>query len=162
MSGSLRWRTLDFAQLTPGELYRVLDLRVRVFVVEQTCPYRETDGLDLRALHLLGEEAEEAEEAGEAGEGSRPLVAYARLLAPGIAFPEPAIGRVVTCPSVRGRGYGRALMERALSEASSRWPGPVQIGAQRYLEAFYGSLGFRPVGEPYLEDGIPHVHMLRG
>ncbi|MGE0707280.1 MAG: GNAT family N-acetyltransferase [Planctomycetota bacterium] len=144
------WRCLPLAALTPHELYRVLDLRTRVFVVEQTCPYRDTDGLDLDpgALHLLGER-------GQA------LVAYARLLPPGLAYPEPAIGRVVTAPEARRGGLGKALMLRAIEEVEARWPGPIQIGAQRYLERFYGELGFAPVGEPYLEDGIPHVHMIR-
>lgn len=153
---ALRWRVVPFAELSREELYALLDLRVRVFVVEQTCPYRETDGVDLSAWHLLGERLV-AEGSGERGE----LLAYARLLAPGVTFPSAAIGRVVTCPSARGTGLGRALMERALAEVSARWPGPVEIGAQRYLEAFYASLGFVIEGEPYLEDGIPHVHMIR-
>lgn len=145
----LAWRCLAFEDLTPAELYRILDLRIEVFVVEQTCPYRETDGLDASALHLLGEDP--------AGR----LLAYARLLAPGLAYPQAAIGRVVTSPSARGAGRGRELMARAIAEVGERWPGPIQIGAQRYLERFYGELGFAPIGEPYLEDGIPHIHMLR-
>lgn len=149
----LRWRCLTFEELGARDLYRVLDLRVLVFVVEQSCPYRDTDGRDQAALHLLGEREEP--------DGSLELVAYARLLAPGLAYPEPAIGRVVTSPAARAEGWGRALMQRAIEEVWSRWPGPIQIGAQRYLEGFYGSLGFAQTGEPYLEDGIPHIHMIR-
>jgi ElaA protein len=148
VSSGLSWRCLPFAELSPDDLYAALDLRIRVFVVEQNCPYRETDGLDREALHLLGER-----------EGK--LLATARLLAPGIAYPEAAIGRVVSCPDARGEGHGRALMARAIEEVQARWPGPIQIGAQRYLERFYGSFGFEQVGEPYLEDGIPHIHMVR-
>ncbi|MBL4849565.1 MAG: GNAT family N-acetyltransferase [Planctomycetes bacterium] len=144
----LSWRCLSFDQLTPHDLYAALDLRIRVFVVEQNCPYRETDGMDLSALHLLG-----------AREGE--LLATARLFAPGVAFPEASIGRVVSSPDARGEGVGQALMAEAIQEIQARWPGPIQIGAQRYLERFYGSFGFAPIGEPYLEDGIPHIHMLR-
>ena len=144
----LDWRVVPYAELTLDELYGLLDLRYRVFVVEQECAYRDTDGLDQVALHLFGEREGE-------------LLAYARLLAPGVAYPEPAIGRVITAPEGRGQGFGKALMERAIAEIDARWPGPIQIGAQRYLDRFYRELGFEPVGEPYLEDGIPHVHMIR-
>lgn len=145
---ALSWRVVPYPELTLDELYGLLDLRCRVFVVEQECAYRDTDGLDPTALHLLGERGDE-------------LLAYARLLAPGVAYAEPAIGRVLTAPEARGLGLGKALMERAIAEVGARWPGPIQIGAQRYLDRFYRGLGFEPAGEPYLEDGIPHVHMIR-
>lgn len=145
----LSWRCLAFEELTSADLYEALDLRIRVFVVEQNCPFRETDGLDRQALHLLGER-----------EGR--VLAVARLLAPGVAFPEASIGRVASCPDARGQGHGRALMAQAIKECEARWPGPIQIGAQRYLERFYESFGFAQHGEPYLEDGIPHIHMIRG
>jgi ElaA protein len=144
----LTWRTIAFDDLSVRELYRILDLRAEVFVVEQNCPYRDTDGLDLVALHLLGER-----------EGQ--LLAYARLLAPGRPYEEPSIGRVITSPSARRTGAGKELMRHAVEEVSQRWPGPIKIGAQCYLERFYGEFGFLPVGESYIEDGIPHMHMIR-
>jgi ElaA protein len=91
------------------------------------------------------------------------LVATARLVPPGLKYVEPAIGRVVSAPEVRRTGAGRALMVSAIAQVKRLWPGqPIRIGAQRYLEAFYGSLGFVPTGEPYGEDGIPHIEMIRG
>lgn len=119
-----------------------------MFVVEQRCAYLDADGLDPRCRHGLGVARGE-------------LVACARLVPPGAAYDEPSIGRVVTAPEVRGRGLGRALMREAIAAARRAYPGrDVRIGAQRYLEAFYRSLGFVPSGAPYDEDGIPHLPML--
>ena len=117
-----------------------------MFVVEQRCAYLDCDGLDIDALHLTGTLRGE-------------LVAYARLLAPGVAFGDASIGRVVTAASARGQGLGRALLHEAIARTRDAFRGPVMIGAQRYLERFYGELGFVPTGEPYDEDGIPHIHM---
>jgi ElaA protein len=142
------WKLVAFEHLGVADLYELLALRQLVFVVEQTCPYLDADGKDARALHLLGRD--------EAGR----LVAYARLFAPGASFVEAAIGRVVTHPSVRRTGAGRALMREAIRRTREAFgPGPIRIGAQRYLERFYGELGFVIASEPYDEDGIPHVEM---
>ncbi|MES3033113.1 MAG: GNAT family N-acetyltransferase [Gemmatimonadota bacterium] len=140
-----------FSEITAADLYAMLVLRSRVFVVEQTCPYLDPDGLDLDAFHLFGwSDATRSE-----------LVCGVRILAPGVSYAEPSIGRVVTAPEHRRGGLGRVLMERAIVECGQRYPGPIRIGAQRYLERFYESLGFRTVSEPYDEDGIEHVTMLR-
>jgi ElaA protein len=145
----MRWHVAPFAGLSVDELYELLTLRQRVFVVEQRCPYLDCDGKDRSAIHLLG----------RADDGR--LVAVARLLAPGISFAEAAIGRVVTAPEVRRTGVGRALMREAIARTRATFgPGPIRIGAQRYLERFYGELGFRVASAPYDEDGIPHVEML--
>lgn len=146
----LAWEWLPFDRLTPRQVHDVLALRQRVFIVEQNCPYQDADGADPKCWHGLG-----------TLDGV--LVATARLVPPGLKFVEPAIGRVVTAPEVRRTGVGRELMLEALAQVRRLYPGqPVRIGAQRYLEKFYGSLGFEPVGEPYDEDGIPHVEMVRG
>jgi len=140
---------LPFDRLTPRQVHDVLQLRQRVFVVEQACAYLDADGADPSCWHVLGTDA-------------GVLVATARLVPPGLKYVEPAIGRVVTAPEVRRTGVGRALMLEALAQVKRLYPGqPVRLGAQRYLERFYRSLGFAPVGEPYDEDGIPHVEMLR-
>lgn len=142
---------LPFDRLSGREVHDVLQLRSRVFVVEQTCAFLEADGLDPQCWHGLGRD-----------ENGR-LIATARLVPPGLKYEEPAIGRVVTAPEVRRSGAGRALMLSAIAQTQRLWPGqPIRLGAQRYLEKFYGSLGFKPVGDPYDEDGIPHIEMLRG
>jgi ElaA protein len=147
---SVRFNVVSFDELTGSMLYEALRLRARVFVVEQTCPYLDCDDRDQAAQHVLGRT--------EAGA----LVAYCRLLAPGVLYTEPCIGRVVTAPEVRRQGYGRPLMRFAIEAMAARYRGQgIRISAQRYLEAFYAGLGFVAEGEPYLEDGIPHIEMLR-
>jgi ElaA protein len=147
---SVDWEWLPFSSLTPRQVHDVLALRQRVFVVEQRCAYQDADGVDPQCWHGLG-----------VLDGV--LVATARLVPPGTIFVEPAIGRVVTAPEVRRTGVGRALMHEAIAQVRRLYPGqPVRIGAQRYLERFYASLGFEVAGEPYDEDGIPHIEMLRG
>ena len=147
MTPTFDW--LPFDRLSGREVHDVLQLRARVFIVEQTCPYLDADGLDPKCWHGLG-----------LVDGV--LVATGRIVPPGVKFDEPAIGRVVSAPEVRRTGAGRALMVSAIAQVKRLYPGQdIRIGAQRYLEKFYGSLGFTPVGEPYDEDGIPHVDMVR-
>jgi len=135
--------------LTLQELYEVLRLRTQVFVVEQQCVFQDMDGTDQRARHLLGTD-----------EGG--LVAYARLFAPGEYFEQASIGRVVTASSSRGTGIGRQLMTEAIRSVEHHWGAvPIRIGAQAYLQRFYESFGFERDGNDYIEDGIPHLHMIR-
>ncbi|WP_426490868.1 GNAT family N-acetyltransferase [Hymenobacter sp. 102] len=147
---TLTWHLIPFSALTVPQLYAVLQLRSEVFVVEQTCPFQDIDGHDEMALHLLGY--------APTGE----LAAYARLFGAGVAYPEASIGRVVVSPRYRRFGLGRALVHEALAAVGQQFgPQPIQIGAQQYLQVFYESFGFRQVGAGYLEDGIPHIHMVR-
>lgn len=148
------WQWSAFDELTPGELYAAIQLRQMVFVVEQACPFLDADGLDARAMHLLGWVT--------TGTVQSMLGAYVRVLPAGVAFPEASIGRVVTHPAVRRTGLGRELMAEAIRRTESLTPaGAIRIGAQRYLERFYAGFGFESASEPYLEDGIPHIHMVR-
>jgi len=138
------WHERSFAELTAGELYAIVALRERIFVVEQRCAYLDADGYDLGARHLW------------AARDGRP-VAYLRVLAPGAKFAEASIGRVVVDASERGTGLGRELMRRGIAMCA----GSIRIGAQAYLERFYSDLGFEIASAPYDEDGIPHVEMIR-
>ena len=147
----LTWTLKPFADLTTTELYALLQLRSEVFVVEQTCPFQDIDGLDQTAWHLLGHTPDGGE-----------LAAYARLFGPGVAYAEASIGRVVSSPRHRRTGQGRELLREAIGGIERLFgPQPIQIGAQLYLQTFYESFGFRQVGEGYLEDDIPHIHMVR-
>lgn len=144
----MQWKIKEFDQLSLQELYILLTLRTDVFVVEQACPYPELDGKDPACLHLLGMDGDE-------------LVGYLRLLPSGQSYEEASIGRVVIRSSHRGRGLGRPMMEYAIQYITKEWKEEkIKIGAQAYLEKFYQSLGFKPVSEVYLEDGIPHLDML--
>jgi ElaA protein len=142
-----QWRTL--AALTAPELYAVMAARQAVFVVEQTCAYQDADGLDNDAQHLIGWDG-------------NVVAAYLRIVQPGMKFVEPSIGRVLTARTHRGSGVGRQAMLLAMDHVVRHFPGQsVRISAQAHLERFYGDFGFVKVSETYLEDGIPHIEMLR-
>jgi len=146
----LTWTTKPFDSLTLAELYALLQLRSEVFVVEQTCAFQDIDGQDQATWHLLGYT--------ETGE----LAAYTRLFAAGISYPEASIGRVVVSPKFRRYGLGRELLRQSIAAIDQLFgEQPIQIGAQLYLKDFYESFHFRQHGEGYLEDGIPHIHMIR-
>lgn len=131
-----------------------MDLRQRVFVVEQNCAYLDADGIDTRSYHLFG---------WRESNGRRRLVAYARLIPPKIRYAEASVGRVVTHPDVRGTGAGRELMHESIKRVSELgWGTEIRIAAQMYLERFYEGFGFKRVTEPYMEDDIWHVDMRRG
>lgn len=148
---SLAFDWLPFDRLTGRQVHDVLQLRERVFIVEQRCAYLDADGLDPKCWQGLGTLADGT------------LVATSRIVPPGLSYEVPSIGRVVTSPEHRRGGLGRALMTSAIEQTRRLYPGQdIRIGAQRYLEAFYGSLGFVPDGEPYDEDGIEHLPMRRG
>lgn len=149
MTTIVTWTCKKFNELSPAELYNILKLRSEVFVVEQNCVYLDTDGKDTDAWHLCGWLNGEL------------LVAYARLLAPGVSYAEASIGRVVSSPAHRKDGYGKILMQKAIENTCSIFSvTAIKIGAQQYLTTFYNNLGFTVTSEPYLEDGIPHVEML--
>jgi ElaA protein len=136
------------ADLTPARLYALLRLRIAVFVIEQNCPYQELDGLDLLSTtrHFWIASAADPQE---------PIAAL-RLLEN--AHGEFRIGRVCTALDARGRGLGRRLMEAALAEIGKA---PAVLHAQVHASGMYANFGFRPDGEEYLEDGIPHIPMRR-
>jgi ElaA protein len=154
-SAPIHWQWSRFEDLRPEHLYEAVRLRESVFIVEQKCAYLDADGRDPAAWHLLGWSNAD-------GDGARRLVAYARVFEPGVRYAEGSVGRVVTAPEVRRTGVGRLLMAEALRRLESLAPGqPIRLAAQRYLEKFYGALGFETASAPYEEDGIIHVDMLR-
>lgn len=145
----MNWHTKSFTELSIEELYKILQLRSAVFVVEQNCPYQDIDDKDRKAIHLWSSD----------NDGN--VTAYCRLLPAAISYAEPSVGRVATAATMRNTGMGRVLMQKALSYILDTWRAPaIRISAQLYLGKFYTSLGFKNVGEPYLEDNIPHVEML--
>lgn len=141
-------RCTPFDSLSPLELYHIIQLRNEIFVVEQQCIFQDADGKDPFAHHLTIYRGDI-------------LIAYTRLLPPGIAYEYMSIGRVITSASSRRIGAGILLMQESIRECRRLFgEGPIKIGAQLYLKKFYGSFGFKEVGEVYLEDNIEHIHML--
>lgn len=139
----------SFEELSLHELYELLQLRAEVFVVEQDCVYQDIDGKDEKALHVLGYE-----------DGN--LVAYTRIFPPGIYFKEAAIGRVVVKESSRKNKFGHEIMQTSIKAIEDTFKTKIiKLSAQTYLTKFYESHGFKQIGEGYLEDGIPHIAMIR-
>jgi ElaA protein len=146
--GPLHWTLKQFEDLTPAELYKIMQLRNEVFVVEQNCVYQDADNKDLKAHHFMGWDG-------------TVLVAYTRLLPPGVSYTEASIGRVVSNPGYRRTGAGRELMERSIANTLKLFNcTAIKIGAQLYLKKFYESLHFAQSSGQYLEDNIPHIEML--
>lgn len=144
----IQWSLNPFQELALVELYEILQLRNDVFVVEQHCNYQDIDGKDRLSMHLQGRI-----------DGI--LVAYVRILPPGVSYDEPSIGRVLNARSVRGKGVGQSLMRKAIAETIAlHGKTPIKIGAQLYLKRFYESFGFIQCSESYLEDEIPHIKMI--
>ncbi len=145
---TLVWTQHPFGDLAIERWYAISQARTAVFIVEQNCPYQDLDGKDRYCQHLCGWAGEQ-------------LAAYLRIVPPGVSYPEASLGRVLTTAGFRRGGYGRLLLAEGIARCAQRHHGPIRIGAQRYLEAFYSRFGFRTVSEPYDEDGIEHVLMLR-
>lgn len=141
--------TKTFDELSNTELYQIMRLRSEVFVVEQDCVYQDLDNKDQKALHVVGSKENK-------------VVAYTRIFKPGDYFKNTSIGRVVVAADQRKYGYGKQIMEASLEVIKERFPNTIiEISAQTYLLKFYTELGFERIGEEYLEDGIPHVKMMK-
>lgn len=147
--GALRWECLAFADLDARRLHDALELRARVFVVEQSCVFNDLDGLDPVADHLF------------AWDGDA-LAGYARLLAVGTAYADAAsIGRIVVPPERRGTGLGRELVHRAVAILDERGVSKIVLNAQHALTDYYATFGFASTGKPYILDDILHIEMIR-
>jgi ElaA protein len=140
----------SFEELTCSELYAILQLRSEVFVVEQDCAYLDMDGKDQKALHVIGKK-----------EGN--IIGYARLFKAGDYFEHASVGRIVVSASERRYGYGHDIVKEAIKIIQDIFGERIiEISAQSYLKKFYEVHGFLQIGEDYLEDGIPHLKMIRG
>lgn len=145
----LDWRFQTFDELTTTELYGILRLRSEVFVLEQRCCFLDMDNKDQLSYHLSGYNNGE-------------LMAFARIVPPGLSYEYPAIGRIVVSPRGRGAGYGIELLNVSIQKLEELYGKvPIRIGAQLYLKRFYESFGFRQSGDVYLEDDIEHIEMTR-
>jgi ElaA protein len=146
----LKWVVKHFNSLTAAELYEVIRLRNEVFVVEQNCVFQDADNKDQECFHLLGYSGLD-------------LAAYARLVPQGVTYSgKISIGRVITSRAYRNVGAGKALMSEAILQCDKLFgKQPIKIGAQLYLKRFYESFGFIQTSEPYDEDGIMHIEMIK-
>ena len=151
LAADLDWRVCRFGELSPIELARIYRARQQVFSIEQQCVYLDADEADELSFHLAAWSPAHAVPR-----------AYARLVQPGVKYAEPSMGRVITSTDVRGLGLGRELVQRVIALNAAVHPGlGIRISAQERLARFYADFGFVGIGEAYLEDGIPHLEMLR-
>tara|TARA_B100000945_G_C20212204_1_gene516594 strand:- start:167 stop:619 length:453 start_codon:yes stop_codon:yes gene_type:complete len=138
----------SYNELNKRELFDIYFLRQEVFIVEQNCVYQDIDQKDQYSYHLMAYDNEI-------------LVAYLRIVHPGISYDEPSIGRVLTKIDYRGRGIAKNIMQSAIQKVRDVYKhSNIRISAQEYLIPFYTSLNFESIGEVYLEDDIPHIEMM--
>ena len=144
----MKFKVKKFSKLSVNELYDLLCLRQQIFVVEQSCIYLDSDGIDKECLHLLGVVGEK-------------IVAYARIIPSGISYNTSSIGRVVIDEKYRGKKYAYTLMEEAIKIAVQKMDAKkITISAQLYLKEFYENLGFKVFGNVYLDCDLPHLKMV--
>jgi len=144
----MNWEIKKFNELNVMELYNILKVRTDVFVVEQECPYSECDGKDIKSYHLYTKDGDD-------------VIAYLRILPPGLSYEESSIGRVLVRKDNRGKGLAKEMMKIAMNfikEDLKEYK--IRLSGQEYLINFYKDLGFQVVSDMYLEDGIPHVEMI--
>ncbi|MBF45692.1 MAG: GNAT family N-acetyltransferase [Flavobacteriales bacterium] len=145
----IEWRFKSFEDLTKSELHEMMILRQQVFIVEQDCPYQDADVKDKYSHHLLGYI-------------NGGLVAYLRLVKPGISYEEMSFGRIVIALTHRGSGLGIALMKEGIKQSIILYgTSNNRISAQSHLLPFYQKFGFVSTGKEYLEDDIPHTEMIK-
>jgi len=146
----IKWILKKFDELTPFELYSILQLRNEVFVVEQNCVYQDADNKDQVSYHFMAWQNDK-------------LIAYTRLLPKGVAYNDyVSIGRVVTSPSARRTGIGKELIKNSIVQLNNLFGSvSIKIGAQIYLKNFYAEFDFQQTSDVYFEDGIEHVEMIK-
>jgi len=136
-----------FDELTPFEIYDILFLRTEIFIVEQDCIYADCDGKDKKAYHLRITEDER-------------LIAYCRILDKGVNFDEISLGRFAVHPDYRSKGIAKNMLKEAMAFIKAELNAlSVKLSAQAYIMELYASYGFKPLSEPYDDDGIVHVDM---
>ena len=138
-----------YQQISKDDLFDVLALRTKVFVVEQNCPYQELDANDKNAYHVYYK-------------NKGIVVAVLRLYLAG-DIQQVNIGRVAVAAEFRKLGLGKKMMIASLNFITDKFKNQdIFLSAQIYLTEFYQSLGFEIHGEEFLEDGIPHINMIKG
>lgn len=144
----LNWQFKHYNDLLLNEFHDILALRIKVFVVEQNCPYQELDGKDKKCYHLI------------CRNGKGDVVGTMRILPPGVGYEEVGLGRIVLDESARGEQQGHEMMKEAMAFSKAEFGDvSIKLSGQKHLEAFYNKHGFKSTGKEYLEDGIPHVEM---
>ena len=145
-----KWKFCSYDDLTKKELHQLIILRQNIFIVEQNCPYQDADKKDFNSHHLMGFDQ------------NNQLIAYLRIVGPGVSYKEVSLGRILTHISHRGTGLGKETVKMGLQFTESIYGKvAIKISAQSHLAPFYKSFDFESTGKEYLEDDIPHTEMIR-
>ncbi|GEQ04612.1 GNAT family N-acetyltransferase [Staphylococcus gallinarum] len=140
----MEYKIVNTQHLSTIELIDIMRERIKVFVVEQNCPYQEVDEEDENALHVMLKDQNK-------------LVAYTRIIE---RENDISFGRVLVTEKYRKQQYGKQIVRQTIDEIKKRYKcGIIKISGQAHLQNFYESFGFKCVSESYLEDGIPHVSL---
>ena len=143
----INWQLYQYSELSKELLYKILKIRQEVFIIEQNCNYLDADGIDQYSSHLLGSVNGE-------------LIAYMRIVNPGKIYKNLSFGRILVKKKYRNEGIGKKLMVKAIALFELKYSNII-ISAQFYLLDFYKDFDFKPIGNKYLEDNIPHIKMIR-
>ena len=145
----IHWESLPFKSIDVEKLYEIIQLRQEIFIVEQDCPYIDADGIDPKCIHI-------------SGYYDKNLIAYSRIMPPGINYKEASIGRIITKKNYRSLGIRYKLVSISIEEIYKNYGNqPIRLSGQTYARAFYEKLGFIGQGKEYLEDGIPHISLVK-
>lgn len=145
----MAWKEQRFDELSTEELYKIIQLRIHVFVVEQQAYYEDLDDHDQNCIHISYEE-----------DGK--IIAYARAVPPNEKYENLAsFGRVIVRPEARGTGLAQELLKKVITVTEREWPNyDLFIQAQAYLQNFYSKFGFKAISEPYEFECLPHIDMV--
>ena len=139
------WKQKKFNDLTNTELYKILQLRSKIFVVEQNCAYNDLDNLDFEANHIICFL-------------EKNIIGYSRIIDKKANI---VIGRIIVEKKYRKKGIGEKLVKKSIRTAKRKiGKKSIIISAQKQWDSFYKKLNFKCTGKEYLEDGIPHQEMI--
>ena len=130
---------------TESELEGAINVRMRVFVVEQQIPVaEEIDEADATATHAIA-----------LYQGQ--VVGTGRLLYRDDGMAQ--IGRMAVDRQFRRQGVGGRILAFLEDEARAQGIGSCLLHAQEYVKAFYAGSGYVERGDLFLEADIPHIEM---
>lgn len=141
------WKIRTWEELTPTEIYEILDLRVSTFIVEQQRIYHEVDKNDLKAIHVFLQR-------------NNKVIAYARIF---LIQDEQKVtfGRVVVSKEARGEGLGAELLNKIMDTIKAHFPNkPIEIESQAQVQGFYSRVGFTTIGNQFIFESTPHIKMV--
>ena len=145
----MEWKIKDFKHLSVEELYNILELRNKVFIVEEEYLYQDLDEKDINAFHLYCI-------------NENKIIVVLRILKKETSYSGIYIGRVAVDEEYRRLGLGKKAVEKAIKFIQYKYGKElVKVSVQVHVRDFYKALGFKEVSDTYLEEDIPHIKMIK-